>query len=476
MPYIAASGPSPARRAGLGRVLAIVVPVSLALVLLLADRLPRFYQGDSIAYLATGLSGWIPPDRSWAYGFASRWIVEAARSAAALVAVQVALLVTAIVTLSRRLLLPRYGWLAALVFGIVATLDPLNETYARFWLSDVPASAMFLLFVALLPVGAGSVSARSWPALALLWLCVLLSVFLRVAYLPIELLTVLLCGIAARRDPAPGLRRRLAAIGLMPVAATVLLAFANARVAMPPLRGTLFINAKSSLYTMGVFLPALRYEDFVRAQVPITREEFDRLHLERYDEREAQMWGDQPTQVRFLMQSRLGLADAADPRFEKICAAVVHAGVLHHPQTFVVTYLHSLLLYLDPREWRGPYRSEMGFGRPLPDWVATLLSTITGRTVAPSVTAEGSFVLRLYEPCIGAYPLLLAATGLASIVLLLRARRLEAIHLVCAGLLASLLASPLYSHLVKPRYDLCTVTLAELLVVMLLFRWRATRQ
>lgn len=130
-------------------------------------------------------------------------------------AVQVALLVATIVTLSRRLLLPRCGWLAALVFGAVATLDPLNETYARFWLSDVPASAMF--------------------------------------------------------------------------------------------------------------------------------------------------------------------------------------------------------------------------GRPLPDW---------------------------------------AATGLASIVLLLRARRLEAIHPVCAGLLASLL----YSHLVKPRYDLCTVTLAELLVVMLLFRWRATRQ
>ena len=44
-------------------------------VLLIADPYPAFHFGDSGAYLATALVKWIPPDRSFSYGFLLRPLI-----------------------------------------------------------------------------------------------------------------------------------------------------------------------------------------------------------------------------------------------------------------------------------------------------------------------------------------------------------------------------------------------------------------
>ncbi|HEY6207266.1 MAG TPA: hypothetical protein VIW21_14005, partial [Chthoniobacterales bacterium] len=49
--------------------LAIVI---LKFLLLALDSSPKFYLGDSISYLWTSLTGWIPDDRSYFYGFVIR--------------------------------------------------------------------------------------------------------------------------------------------------------------------------------------------------------------------------------------------------------------------------------------------------------------------------------------------------------------------------------------------------------------------
>ena len=436
--------------------------------LLLADRLPRFYQGDSIAYMTTGLNGWVPFDRSWAYGYGSRWLVVVTHSTAALIAAQALLLLGAIVLLSSAFAGRRHAHGMALAFVLVATLDPLNEAYARFWLSDTPAAAFFLAWVALIPIVLREPKPR-WLVLSLS-LLVLASVFVRVAYAPVELGTLLICLVLAlvRRRNGGRSWRRLVALCLLPVIAAGLLAAANSRVSISDLRGKLFLNRASDLYTMIVFLPALTYEDFIRGGVKLTHPEFDRLQLGLYDGREVQMWGEGPQFVRSLMQQKLHLDHVYDLRFERRCAAVMRSALLNHPQTLLLAYLRSLSLYFGPGEWQLHKRGEMGFERSLPDWPASFLSFVTGRTVRPDVTEAPSLLTGVLMPVIGLYPFLIGAGAVVSVLTLVGARRVGAAEVVAASMLSSLLVAPLFSHAVKPRYMLSTVTLSELAIVLAL--------
>jgi hypothetical protein len=58
-----------ARKSVLGQRLGGLIAFALLGAGLLIDHMPRFYQGDSLSYLSTG-EGWMPPDRSWAFGLA----------------------------------------------------------------------------------------------------------------------------------------------------------------------------------------------------------------------------------------------------------------------------------------------------------------------------------------------------------------------------------------------------------------------
>src|ERR1051325_1912937 len=48
--------------------------VVLKLILLCVNSTPKFFMGDSGAYIHTALTGWIPADRSYFYGYAVRWL------------------------------------------------------------------------------------------------------------------------------------------------------------------------------------------------------------------------------------------------------------------------------------------------------------------------------------------------------------------------------------------------------------------
>jgi len=65
--------------------------VALKFLLLALDPLPKLYLGDSLSYLWTATSGWIPGDRSYFYGYVIRWSSGWTRSLTSLVIVQVSL-------------------------------------------------------------------------------------------------------------------------------------------------------------------------------------------------------------------------------------------------------------------------------------------------------------------------------------------------------------------------------------------------
>ena len=51
-----------------------VLVLAIKLLLLWLDPAPKLYLGDSGSYIWTALTGWIPSDRSYLYGYVVRWL------------------------------------------------------------------------------------------------------------------------------------------------------------------------------------------------------------------------------------------------------------------------------------------------------------------------------------------------------------------------------------------------------------------
>lgn len=137
----------PTRRFWAALALAVVL---LKLAVLLADPGVRLFLGDSQVYLASAVTDWVPPDRSFLYG----WLIAAtavpAGSLAFLVWVQAAL--TAGTALLAGLVLDRYlgagrGVVAALVLLLAA--EPLMLFYERYVMTETAAAAAAAVYVAI---------------------------------------------------------------------------------------------------------------------------------------------------------------------------------------------------------------------------------------------------------------------------------------------------------------------------------------
>ena len=68
---VSASPPFPAANA---RWLFCALIFAVKLLLLWVDSTPKLFLGDSGSYIWTALTGWIPSDRSYFYGYLVRWV------------------------------------------------------------------------------------------------------------------------------------------------------------------------------------------------------------------------------------------------------------------------------------------------------------------------------------------------------------------------------------------------------------------
>ena len=320
------------------------VAVAATAVLLLADRLPRFFHDDLTAYLATGPLDWDTPGRSWAYGHAARLLTTATGSPAAVPAAQAGLLLAAILSACRLLArVPgaRYG---LPLFALAATLDPLGQVYARFWLTDAVAAACFFAFLTLLGARIGASGARFWRAAP--WLALLAGVAVagRADYAPLGTAALLLAAAVALLVPArrrtPRLRRRLLAAAALPammLAAQTRLPAAVSGISSSSASSIQQFNAPDAI---GAFLPALRRDDFMRAGIPLTKTAFERLDLGNPARQAVRLQEDGPESLRRLMGQRMGMTGTDGPdapnanAIRSAYSAMLWSALRDHPQTF----------------------------------------------------------------------------------------------------------------------------------------------
>ena len=95
------------------------------LTVFVLDSNPQVVLGDSMSYLTTAMLGWIPPDRSFVYGFLVYNVTTRSRSLSSLVAVQTcAGIATALVTALILVRFFRAPFLIAAAMAVAVAIEP----------------------------------------------------------------------------------------------------------------------------------------------------------------------------------------------------------------------------------------------------------------------------------------------------------------------------------------------------------------
>lgn len=125
---------------------AVSLLVLLKAALLAYDPTIRFFFGDSASYLYTAFTGWIPPDRSFIYGYFVRFTALASHSMLMLAIAQSALGVLTAWMLYRIL---RESFAAsfaiALGFAVLLVIEPAQLFYERIVMAESAGTTMLVL-------------------------------------------------------------------------------------------------------------------------------------------------------------------------------------------------------------------------------------------------------------------------------------------------------------------------------------------
>ncbi len=129
----------------------ILLIFSVKFLIFVIDPLPRFFLGDSASYLSTALRGWIPPDRSFVYGFIIRLIAVSTHSLTSLVAAQVFL--SALTSVLLAYILVRFlsvGVSVAFLVGFLCSVEPLQLLYERYVMTESFSIFLFAVYIVLI--------------------------------------------------------------------------------------------------------------------------------------------------------------------------------------------------------------------------------------------------------------------------------------------------------------------------------------
>jgi hypothetical protein len=122
--------------------------VSLKFFLLALDPLPKFYMGDSASYIWTALSGWIPPDRSFLYGYLIRWSSVWTESLDSLVILQVFVGAgTALVFASTCRSIFQLPLRLSYVFGVLCSIDPLQALWEHYVMTETISLFLYVVML-----------------------------------------------------------------------------------------------------------------------------------------------------------------------------------------------------------------------------------------------------------------------------------------------------------------------------------------
>jgi len=267
--------------------------LALKLLLFQLDPDVGFFLGDSATYLYTAVEQWIPPDRSYSYGFFVGEAVGPERSLERLVIIQIVISVLTCMLLALVLIrFLRCSPSIAAAAALLCAVEPIQLLFERYVMAETLSLLMFALFV---------VSLLSYLRRGhLAWLCLaaLLAVAaasLRTAYLPVvtglSVLAMLYYGVfCAGRDPGnpaaePRVWRKL--VTLVAHFGVFLVLFSHAWTLE---RGVVKDESHSAYFLLASWSPLLADEHF--SKDPELQWLLDEIpcKVEIFSERVGQLW------------------------------------------------------------------------------------------------------------------------------------------------------------------------------------------
>ena len=176
-------------------------------LLLWLDPTPKLYLGDSASYIWTALTGWIPPDRSYLYGYVVRWLAVWPHSFTPLLVIQA--LASGVTAIVFTLICSRFFEMSnrlSFSFGLLCALDPSQLVWERYIMTETFSLLVYVLILywSLLYVR----DRRIWQLAVVQALSVMLIGF-RISYLlVVQVCTILLPIIAFARCALPVFGKR----------------------------------------------------------------------------------------------------------------------------------------------------------------------------------------------------------------------------------------------------------------------------
>jgi len=122
--------------------------LALKFLLFAIDPAPKLYIGDSASYIWTALTGWIPPDRSFFYGYVIRWTALWTENLTFLLVFQVCLsaitcILFSLITLVIFKLPERWCY----AFGFLCAIDPLQLLYERYVMTETISLCLYAFVI-----------------------------------------------------------------------------------------------------------------------------------------------------------------------------------------------------------------------------------------------------------------------------------------------------------------------------------------
>ncbi|MBB5206973.1 hypothetical protein [Chiayiivirga flava] len=415
----------------------------------LLDTTVRLFMGDSGSYLLGALTGWVPGDRSFLYG----WMIGA--TAVPLHSIHALFALQTLFGVGSAMLL--YAWLRrgvgagaaiATLAAVAFALEPAQLFYERM----VMAESAGLLALALFFAGA-SVYVRSgrWYWIAVYVTCGLLAVAMRLSLLPMVLVLGLLAplvrGMFNPDERARAWRRRIARTALH---AAVAAAFTfGLHSAYTHWYGALAKTepgyiAQAGMFRLGLVLP-LVHADHLRAS-GIDPALLDELAIDPRDprRREAQLW--LPGGMQATLRRHTRDADA-------VAGEISMRALRDDPLGLVRMGLATVADYFDPTV--AVPRLHNDLGRVPPDARhAQMLLDAFGYDISgvPASTTPAVRWFAFGAPWLVLCLLLLAPLALAALALGWRAPGRDLRVLLCLASLGLVAQHVLFSHIVSYRY------------------------
>jgi hypothetical protein len=123
-----------------------VLVLAIKLLLLWLDPTPKLFMGDSGSYIWTALTGWIPGDRSYFYGYLVRWLAVWPHSFTPLLVIQA--LASGATAIVFTLICSRFFEIStklSFLFGLLCALDPCQLVWERYVMTETFSLLFYVL-------------------------------------------------------------------------------------------------------------------------------------------------------------------------------------------------------------------------------------------------------------------------------------------------------------------------------------------